>query len=240
MATGSGSTAKVLKSNVAAVEGFRWVTLTKLEYQDENGDTRLWEMAERTTRAGPSHQDGARYPVSTTRQQHCTQLPASHPGSRFELASAKVASRVCPQMIELPAGLIDQGESPEVRHAVIRLRAPQCCAPVALMGCTRKHLGGGCSGAEGGDRIRGRSSVYDSHNVQDDQRQHGCSNGGGGHELVSSGGRTATSKSLTLFAEQSVLGPAERRTRIQFSAWIPVRLSKCMSSKPKPCRARWR
>lgn len=88
----------------AAVEhrpdGFRWVTLKKIEWEDLNGRTRFWEVAERTTRSS-SGVDG----VAIIARLH---FAASAPQIAIISQYRPPIGSYC---LELPAGLVDEGES---------------------------------------------------------------------------------------------------------------------------------
>eukprot|EP00729_Bicosta_minor_P020121 gene20121-29487_t len=79
--------------------GFRWVRLQKLEYQDADGKTRLWESAVRTTRRGDV--DG----VGILAMVHKAGRP-----SKIVLVT-QFRPPCDGNVIELAAGLIDAGET---------------------------------------------------------------------------------------------------------------------------------
>ena len=91
-----------LTPKVTGVEeecGFRWLRLKKLAYTDQTGRKRFWEMAERTTRRGAVDGVGI---VAVVR-------------SRTEETRVVLITQYRPPLdssvLELPAGLVDGGES---------------------------------------------------------------------------------------------------------------------------------
>jgi ADP-ribose pyrophosphatase len=91
-------TPKVLKSVDAKLEAFRWLTLKKLTYVDKEGRQRFWESAERTTRHGAVD---------------AVAIVAITSDSKILLVS-QYRPPLDSTCLELPAGLIDKGESPEI------------------------------------------------------------------------------------------------------------------------------
>jgi ADP-ribose pyrophosphatase len=91
-------TPKVLKSVDAKLEAFRWLTLKKITYVDKEGRQRFWESAERTTRHGAVD---------------AVAIVAITSDSKILLVSQyrPPLDSIC---VELPAGLIDKGESSEI------------------------------------------------------------------------------------------------------------------------------
>lgn len=98
-------TPKVLKSVDAKPEGFRWLTLKKLTYVDKEGRQRSWESAERMTRHGAVD---------------AVAIVAITSDNKILLVS-QYRPPLDSTCLELPAGLIDKGESPEIA-AVRELR----------------------------------------------------------------------------------------------------------------------
>ncbi|KAI1635978.1 NUDIX hydrolase domain-like protein [Biscogniauxia mediterranea] len=98
----SFSNAKVLSEEPLANTEAVWTKLVKLNYSDCKGQTRTWESAERTTRPKSSGIDGVGIVAIL-----------EHPeGPRIVLQKQYRApiDKVC---IEVPAGLIDEGETAE-------------------------------------------------------------------------------------------------------------------------------
>lgn len=95
------SAARVVQSERAGVAGFVWVGLSKLLWLDERGRSRTWECAERLTRRGAV--DGVAV-VATLKGGEETR-PRIVLVSQFRPPTRDYA-------LELPAGLVDAGESP--------------------------------------------------------------------------------------------------------------------------------
>ncbi|KAI5285079.1 hypothetical protein KEM54_000847 [Ascosphaera aggregata] len=86
-------------------EDARWVRLKKVNYQDPRGVRRSWEMAQRTTRPTTAAIDG----VDIIAVLH---EPNSPHGPEL-LLQKQYRPPVDKIMIEVPAGLINVGETPE-------------------------------------------------------------------------------------------------------------------------------
>ncbi|KAI0475842.1 NUDIX hydrolase domain-like protein [Xylariaceae sp. FL0804] len=112
----SFANAKVLSAEPLASGEAKWTKLVKLTYADCKGQTRLWESAERTTRPPSGEVDGVGILAVLERR------PGAAAGAGPEIVLQKQfrapAGRVC---IEVPAGLVDAGESAE-QAAVRELR----------------------------------------------------------------------------------------------------------------------
>ena len=81
---------------------FKWLTLKLIEWQDPSGRTRSWESCERTTRAA-SGVDAVAIVVKA--------ISTSSPPQIFLVSQYRPPlASIC---LELPAGLIDKGESAE-------------------------------------------------------------------------------------------------------------------------------
>ncbi|GAA5972314.1 hypothetical protein JCM11641_002403 [Rhodosporidiobolus odoratus] len=92
--------AKIL--NVGAMKEGKWVELQKIDWQDEDGKQRVWEMAARKTTA-----EGGIDAVAIAAILKHPKKPAAIP---IILQYRPPIQNIC---VELPAGLIDKGESPE-------------------------------------------------------------------------------------------------------------------------------
>ncbi|KAK0502956.1 NUDIX hydrolase domain-like protein, partial [Armillaria luteobubalina] len=82
----------------------RWITLKKLRYQDATGKDRLWECAERKTRKSTGIDAVAIFALIRSKT------------NAFPLSTVVIEQYRPPvdaHIIELPAGLIDEGETPE-------------------------------------------------------------------------------------------------------------------------------
>ncbi|KAF2144150.1 uncharacterized protein K452DRAFT_267336 [Aplosporella prunicola CBS 121167] len=100
----SGADSKVLKSEPLNPTEARWTRLVKTTYTDPNGVTRDWESAERQTRPVGSAIDGVGIVA-------ILQEKGKPPALLLQKQFRPPVHKVC---IEVPAGLIDAGESPEV------------------------------------------------------------------------------------------------------------------------------
>eukprot|EP00054_Salpingoeca_dolichothecata_P000479 m.16883 g.16883 ORF g.16883 m.16883 type:complete len:232 (-) comp10796_c0_seq1:99-794(-) len=92
--------AQILREEVPAVEGFRWVQLKKLFYKDRHGKERIWEMAFRTTRKGQC--DAVAIHAVIRRNNKPDTVPVV-------LQYRPPLRNLC---LELPAGLVDDKETP--------------------------------------------------------------------------------------------------------------------------------
>ncbi|KAI1738141.1 ADP-ribose pyrophosphatase [Xylaria scruposa] len=98
---------KVISSEPLASTDGKWIKLVKLTYNDYKNQTRTWESAERTTRAQGSGVDG----VGILAILEKPSGPEILLQKQFRPPLNQVA-------IELPAGLVDEGES--VQEAAVR------------------------------------------------------------------------------------------------------------------------
>ncbi|KAI3433956.1 hypothetical protein D9Q98_003758 [Chlorella vulgaris] len=98
--------AKVVSVEDCGPDGFRWLTLKKITWQDPAGRQRLWESAERTTRRGEV--DGVAIIAKVVGANRAPMLPVL---KQFRPPVANYC-------LELPAGLVDAGES--VGQAAVR------------------------------------------------------------------------------------------------------------------------
>ncbi|BDA49861.1 probable ADP-sugar pyrophosphatase at N-terminal half [Coccomyxa sp. Obi] len=90
---------KILRTSDFGPHGFRWLTLKRIEYQDPNGRLRFWESAERLSRHGDV--DGV---AIITLVRSCQEPLKVILEAQFRPSQGNT-------VIELPAGLIDAGES---------------------------------------------------------------------------------------------------------------------------------
>ncbi|KAL0263154.1 ADP-ribose diphosphatase [Diplodia seriata] len=100
----SAADAKVLKTEPLDPKDARWVRLVKTTYTDPTATTRDWESAERQTRPAGSLIDGVGIVA-------ILQTPNEPPSLLLQKQFRPPVNAVC---IEVPAGLIDAGETPEV------------------------------------------------------------------------------------------------------------------------------
>jgi len=82
----------------------KWITLTQIKYVDQEGKERLWECAERKTRKS-SGVDGVAV-LAILRSKTNAFRPSTIVIEQYRPPIGKY-------IIELPAGLIDEGETPE-------------------------------------------------------------------------------------------------------------------------------
>lgn len=103
MSTKPSNGSKVLRKTDLSLDEAKWTTLKKIEWQDPEGKQRVWESAERVSNKS-----------STTGAVGIIALLKS-PGHKTRIVLEKQfrppLSSMC---VEVPAGLIDKGESPEV------------------------------------------------------------------------------------------------------------------------------
>ncbi|KAG7452954.1 uncharacterized protein BT62DRAFT_959091 [Guyanagaster necrorhizus] len=97
-------TPKVISSTELPASEAKWITLKKIIYQDANGNERLWECAERKTRKSTGIDAVAIFALIRSKT------------NAFPLSTVVIEQYRPPvdaYIIELPAGLIDEGETPE-------------------------------------------------------------------------------------------------------------------------------
>ncbi|KAI1337132.1 MutT/nudix family protein [Xylariaceae sp. FL0016] len=99
----SFSNAKVLSTEPLANNDASWAKLVKLTYTDCTAKTRTWESAERTTRPKSSDVDGVGIVAILEKP--------TGPEIVLQKQYRAPIDKVC---IEVPAGLIDEGETAEV------------------------------------------------------------------------------------------------------------------------------
>jgi len=103
------SAPRLIGSTTLSPSEARWITLNKLTYIDADGKERTWECAERKTRKALGLDAVAILPILRSKT------------NAFELSTVIIEQYRPPigkTVIELPAGLVDEGESPE--EAAIR------------------------------------------------------------------------------------------------------------------------
>ncbi|ROT41009.1 ADP-ribose pyrophosphatase [Sodiomyces alkalinus F11] len=106
----SASEAKVLSIGPLPENEAAWIKLSKVTYRDPNGQTRTWESAERRTRPTTSDVDG----VGIVALLHTPAGPEIILQKQYRPPIDRIS-------IEVPAGLIDAGETAE-QAAVRELR----------------------------------------------------------------------------------------------------------------------
>jgi len=95
-------TAKVLSREPLETSKAKWIGLESLKWQDEEGKERIWESASRKTRKGSGIDAVAIFAmISAPKKPLSTVLVMQY---------RPPIGKVC---VELPAGLVDEGESPE-------------------------------------------------------------------------------------------------------------------------------
>ncbi|KAF5330917.1 hypothetical protein D9619_005430 [Psilocybe cf. subviscida] len=100
---------KIVSTTELPASEARWVTLQKIKYTDEEGKERLWECASRKTRKSTGVDAVA---VLTILKSKTNAFPPS------TVVIEQYRPPIGKYIIELPAGLIDEGESAE--QAAIR------------------------------------------------------------------------------------------------------------------------
>lgn len=96
------SNAKIISREPLTEEEAKWTKLVKTTFEDAKGKTRVWESAERRTRPANSSVDGVGIVAILER--------ADGPELLLQKQYRPPVGKVC---IEVPAGLIDEGESAE-------------------------------------------------------------------------------------------------------------------------------
>ncbi|KAI0393030.1 NUDIX domain-containing protein [Xylariaceae sp. FL0594] len=104
---------KVTSSEPLGQSEGRWIKLVKLTYKDCKNQTRTWESAERTTRAAGSGVDGVGILAILERPGG-----GGVGGGKEILLQKQFRAPLNKITIELPAGLVDEGES--VQEAAVR------------------------------------------------------------------------------------------------------------------------
>lgn len=102
----SASKAKVLSRSPLAADEAKWTRLVKVTWQDPHGKERIWESAERPTRSKTTGVDAVGI---------CAILEKPNgPEILLQKQFRPAVDKVC---IEVPAGLIDEGETVETSAA---------------------------------------------------------------------------------------------------------------------------
>ncbi|KAG6910892.1 hypothetical protein DXG01_006575 [Tephrocybe rancida] len=105
-------TPKVISSTQLAAADAKWITLKKIAYLDAEGQERLWECAERKTRKSTGIDGISAVAVLAILRSKTSAFPAS------TIVIEQYRPPIDKFIVELPAGLIDEGETPE--QAAIR------------------------------------------------------------------------------------------------------------------------
>ncbi|KAG6005307.1 hypothetical protein E4U21_000282 [Claviceps maximensis] len=106
----SPANSKIVSSGPLPDSEARWIKLTKITYQDPNGATRTWESAERLTRPEDAEVDGVGIVAILDK-----------PTGKEIVLQKQYRPPIGMVTIEVPAGLVDAGESAE-EAAVRELR----------------------------------------------------------------------------------------------------------------------
>lgn len=93
------SSCKVIDRKIVPVEGFRWLQLSRIQWEDPHGKQRNWEMASRSTRKGLA--DAVAILAHVTGDGHPERLVLE---KQFRPTQGTY-------VIEVPAGLIEEGET---------------------------------------------------------------------------------------------------------------------------------
>ena len=112
MAPGARAPPGVTRREPHGPEGFRWLRVVRLDYRDAVGKARQWESVERRTRA-PGGVDAV---AVLARIEGLPPPPTSPRGAPAEPRTVLVSQFRPPvdaEVLELPAGLIDAGETAE-------------------------------------------------------------------------------------------------------------------------------
>ncbi|KAI5289750.1 hypothetical protein KEM52_000674, partial [Ascosphaera acerosa] len=97
--------AKRIKVEEMGNDEAKWVKLKKITYRDPQGRERVWEMATRPTRPKTATIDGVDI-IAILHRPGTTHGPEILLQKQYRPPTDKI-------MIEVPAGLIDVGETPE-------------------------------------------------------------------------------------------------------------------------------
>ena len=93
---------RITRVSTLSAEEAKWVQLRKIEWKDQTGKDRVWEAAARKTRKSTGVDAVAIAPI--------LRHPSKPPSTLIILQYRPPVEAVC---VEFPAGLIDEGESPE-------------------------------------------------------------------------------------------------------------------------------
>ncbi|KAK7983975.1 hypothetical protein PG989_011377 [Apiospora arundinis] len=127
----SANDAKVVSTQPLDTHDARWIKLLKVDYTDARGKQRTWETAERRTRPKDGDIDGVGIVAileKSTGQEKTLSIPMTALLGRLINIATLQAPRSCSRSssdppidkvcIEVPAGLVDEGETAE--QAAIR------------------------------------------------------------------------------------------------------------------------
>ncbi|KAI1212657.1 ADP-ribose pyrophosphatase [Annulohypoxylon truncatum] len=98
----SGRIAKVISTELLDNKDAKWLNLVKITYEDENGEPRTWEAMKRSGRPKDSIVDAVQMVVIAQKSNG----PELLLEKQFRAPAGKI-------VIEFPAGLVDEGETPE-------------------------------------------------------------------------------------------------------------------------------
>ncbi|KAI2634799.1 ADP-ribose pyrophosphatase [Hypomontagnella submonticulosa] len=98
----SGRVAKVISTELLDNKDAKWINLVKITYEDENGQVRTWEAMKRRGRPKTSAVDAV--------QMLAVLEKPTGPELLLEKQFRAPAGKI---VIEFPAGLVDEGETPE-------------------------------------------------------------------------------------------------------------------------------
>ena len=116
MAEPPAAEARVDSADFSATPGrFRWLKLGEIQWTDERGRARRWETAERSTRAAGAGVDGvcvvARLAPWSSRAAAMRSGLRSSPPEEHTVLVSQFRPPVGGYVLELPAGLVDKGET---------------------------------------------------------------------------------------------------------------------------------
>ncbi|OTA79331.1 hypothetical protein M434DRAFT_25737 [Hypoxylon sp. CO27-5] len=94
--------AKVISTELLENKDAKWINLVKITYEDENGQVRTWEAMKRPGRPKASAVDAVQM-IAVLQKPTGSELLLE---KQFRAPAGKI-------VIEFPAGLVDEGESPE-------------------------------------------------------------------------------------------------------------------------------
>ncbi|KAI1408101.1 ADP-ribose pyrophosphatase [Hypoxylon sp. FL1857] len=98
----SGRMARVISTELLDNKDAKWINLVKITYEDENGQVRTWEAMKRPTRPKASVVDAVQM-IAVLQKPTGPELLLE---KQFRAPAGKI-------VVEFPAGLVDDGETPE-------------------------------------------------------------------------------------------------------------------------------